>query len=452
MSEVFAISVLVVGAVVLLGIGRAARRVGLPEAVGFGVALCVVGVVAALSRGSWQTWLAGGSGGDRLLTYARVTGLAGMLFITGSRFEFLKVWKARRLAATLVIVSILLLALAIILLRAFGWQEYGPILVTASAFAVVSVWLPAALTRRLRAIDAEVAGAKGAGALLAALAILVIHFFAVFAAIGDARATAAVYLIVTLYEALKLVVFFSFAYFVTSRFLARAEGRISSGRASIAYLLIAALVSVLAVMTSSLPVSLAWAFAAGAIWRRSAAGRRLSESESPIATAVLLSLIFIPVLMQLHGRSLNRWAPLVVFVFAGLIVKFAIIWTSGRAMNLRGREAVQLGGLMLPPGEVAVLLLGYGVTRWAIEAPFYLGLLAFTFLSALLGPFIWHIASRTEDVARSTSNIALSRRQRVGEARGRHEHKLSRQRITNKAERPRTTRGGLVAERFLVKR
>lgn len=452
MSEVFAISVLVVGVVVLLGSGRSARRVGLPEAVGFGAALCVVAFVAALTRGSWQTWLAGGSGGDRLLTYARVTGLAGLLFISGSRFEFPKAREARRLAAGLVIVSIILLALAVILLRAFGWQEYGPILVTALAFAVASVWLPAALTREFRT-DRQVApGAKGAGVLLAALAILVIQFFAVFAAIGGARATAAVYLIVTLYEALKLVVFFSFAYFVTSRFLARAEGRISSRKASIAYLLITALVSVLAVMTSSLPVSLAWAFAAGAIVRRSSGGKRLSENESTIATAVFSSLIFIPVLMQLHGRSLNRWAPLVVFVFAALIVKFAIIWTSGRAMKLRGREAVQLGGLMLAPGELAVLLLGYGVTRWAIEAPFYLGLLAFTFLSALLGPFIWHIASRNEDVARSTSNIPLSGRQRAGEARSAHEHKLSRQRITDRAERLRSTRGGLVAERFLVKR
>jgi hypothetical protein len=49
---------------------------------------------------------------------------------------------------------------------------------------------------------------------------------------------------------------------------------------------------------------------------------------------------------------------------------------------------------MAGPGEVGILLLGFGVTRWAIEPPVYFGILGYALVSSVFIPLVWHFASK----------------------------------------------------------
>jgi Kef-type K+ transport system membrane component KefB len=228
-----------------------------------------------------------------------------------------------------------------------------------------------------------------------ALALLAVYFYDIFAVIRNARAaSSSVYLIVALYELVKLIVLFAFAYFISSRFLARAEGRISTARTTIGFVLIAVLIFALAAITTSQLGALAWAFVAGALWRRSESGKRFSESERPLASAVLISFAFLPVLLQSHGRRLTGFLAVIIAVLAAMVLKWVFVWVVARSGGTSSRDAMRSAAAMVGPGEIAILFLGFGITRWVIDAPVYFGILGYALLSSLLIPLVWRFASK----------------------------------------------------------
>ncbi len=394
------ITTLLIGALALWVMTRLARRTGLPEAVGIGASLCILGAAIAFAPTAWRAWLVSGNTGDRALSFARIAGVAGLLFLSGARGNYSQFSKSSKCHLYVSFAAGLLFALAIAMLAVMGQQDHGAILVTAVVVAGASLWLPGELLRGAKgsAVPAEMA-TSGAPLTLTALAILVVHFYSVLSVIGGRRATIAGFTIVVLYEATKLVVFFSFAYFITTRFVDRAEGRVSTGRMSIAYLLITILFFVLAFLTISQLVALAWAFVAGALWTRSEVGRRFGESSKVSALCLLMSFAFLPALLQTHGRSLTSWKVMALAVILAVAVKFAVIWAAALLQGVRGSGAIRLVAATLTTGEMAVAFLGFAVTRWAIDGPTYFGILAFTFLTLLLGPLVWHFATRREEKA-----------------------------------------------------
>ena len=230
--------------------------------------------------------------------------------------------------------------------------------------------------------------------MFTALAMLAVYFYDIFAVIGHARAaSASVYIIVALYESVKLLVLFAFAYFISTRFLARAEGRISAARTTIGFVLIAILIFALAAITTNQLGAIAWAFVAGALWRRSEIGKRFSESERPLASATLISFVFLPVLLQSHGRRLTGFLALIIAVLAAMVLKWVFVWVGMRAGGTSSRNAMRTAAAMVGPGEVAILFLGFGVTRWAIEPPVYFGILGYALVSIVLTPLVRHFAS-----------------------------------------------------------
>src|SRR5574338_1290595 len=99
-----------------------------------------------------------------------------------------------------------------------------------------------------------------------ACSLLVVDFFDVLSTSSCSSWTLFAYVIVTAYEAVKLFVLFGFAYFISSRFLSRADGRVSNARITIGFVLIAILVFGLILITTNQLPAFAWAFVAGALW------------------------------------------------------------------------------------------------------------------------------------------------------------------------------------------
>ncbi len=380
---------LLIGALALWLMTRLARRIGLPEVVSIAVSLCLIAVAVALAPAAWTAALVSGNTGDKAFSFARIAGVAGLLFLSGARFNYSQFSKPSRLRLYIGVAAVFLFALAIAVPAIMGQQDHGAILITAAVVAGASVWLPGELSRSAKGDSAPFEMAtRGAPLALMELAILVVHFYSILSAIGGRQATIWIYTIVVLYEAVKLIVFFAFVYFVATRFLDRAEGRISTGRMSIAYLLITILIFVLAVLTISQLVALAWAFVAGALWTRSDVGRRFGASSKLSVLCLLMSLAFLPVLLQTHGRNVTSWKVVALAVILAVAAKFATIWAAALVQGVGRAQAVRVSAAMLAPGEIAIAFLGFGVTRWAVDGPTYLGILAFTFLTLLLGPLV----------------------------------------------------------------
>ena len=385
---------LLTGAFLVLAGTRVTRRVGLPGAIGCGVALCIMAVAIGLLPVHWRAWWAGGSWGDRLLIYAGLVGVIGMLFLAGTRFD---VGQARKSFGAMLWIgsfgALLFLAVTL-LLKFFSEQHSESALLLAATVVGSSLWYPGQLLRRYREQDDDLQSEwLRAAVVLSALAMLAVYFFDIFTVAGWARPSVPVYVVVALYEALKLVVLFAFAYFITTRFLARAEGRISRTRTTIAFVLMVSLVFVLAATTTNQLGAFAWAFMAGALWRRTEIGLKFDKSKKPLASAMLISLAFIPLMLQAHGRNLNGWLVLMILflILVGIAVKTVFVWLALKAgaPATPARADMALG--MALPGEMAIVFLGFGMTRWVIEAPVYFGILGYALLSSVLIPLVWHV-------------------------------------------------------------
>jgi len=394
-NEIVPALILLTGALLVLGGTKLSRRFGLPDAVGCGVALCVIAISVGLSPANWRSWWAGGFWGDRLLTSLRMVGLTGMLFLAGTRFNSDHLRRKLLLMLGFAL-SAGVLFVVVILLKLLGWP--GPIVLVAATIIASSLWLPGELSRFDKEDNHLLSDWQAGAVVFTALAMLAVYFYDIFAVIRHARsASTSVYIIVGLYESVKLLVFFAFAYFISTRFLARAEGRISATRTTIGFVLIAALIFGLAAITTNQLGAIAWAFVAGALWRRSEIGTRFSESEKPLASATLISFVFLPVLLQSHGRRLTGFLALIIAVMVAMVLKWIFVSVGMRLVGASSRVAMRLSATMAGPGEVAILFLGFGMTRWLIDAPVFFGMFGYALLSMVLIPLVWHFAPVDRD-------------------------------------------------------
>lgn len=391
-NEVVPALILLTGALLILGGTKLARRFGLPDAFGCGVALCIIAISVWLFPADWREWATGGSRGDRLLTPVRIVGLTGMLFLAGTRFSSGQVLGKFGLMWGFALSAGALFAVVVLVLKLFGGLDSGPIVLVAATIIAGSLWLPGALSRSEKESDDLPSDWQAGAVVFTALAMLAVYFYDIFAVIGHARAaTSLVYIVVAFYESVKLIVLFAFAYFISTRFISRAEGRISAARTTIGFVLIAVLLFALAAVATNQLGAIAWAFVAGALWRSSAIGKRFSESQRPLTSATVISFVFLPVLLQSHGRRLTGLLGLVVAVLAAMVLKSVFVWVGMRLGGTSSRNAMRNSAAMVGPGEVGILLLGFGMTRWAIEAPVYFGILGYALLSSLVTPLVWHI-------------------------------------------------------------
>ena len=392
MNQIAPAVILLTGALLILGGTKLARRFGLPDAFGCGVALCIIAISVWLFPADWRDSGAGGSWGDRLLTSVRIVGLTGMLFLAGTRFNPDQLRRKFGLMLRFALSAGVLFAAVVLLLKLLGWLDSGPIVLLAATIIAGSLWLPGALSRFEKS-DADLASDWQTGAVVfTALAMLAVYFYDIYAVIGHARAaTSLAYLVVALYESVKLIVLFAFAYFISTRFLARAEGRISAARTTIGFVLIAVLLFALAALATTQLGAIAWAFVAGALWRRSAIWKRFGESQRPLASATLISFVFLPVLLQSHGRRLTGFLGLVIAVLAAMFLKWVFVWVGMRLGGTSSRNAMRISAALGGPGEVAILFLGFGMTRWVIDGPVYFGILGYALLSSVLIPLAWQI-------------------------------------------------------------
>lgn len=384
---------LLMGAFLVLAGTRVTRRVGVPGAVGCGVALCIIAISVWLFPANWRAWWAGESWGDRLLTSVRIVGLTGMLFIAGARFNSSQLRSKFGLMLGFALSAGVLFAVVVLLLKLLGWLNSGPIVLVAATIIASSLWLPGELSRSDKEENYLLIEWQAGAVVFAALAMLAVYFYDNFAVLRNPRSGTSVYVIVALYESVKLLVLFAFAYFISSRFLARAEGRISVARTTIGFVLIAILIFALAAITTNQLGALAWAFVAGALWRRSEIGKRFSESERPLASATLISFVFVPVLLQSHGRRLTGFLAPIIAVLLAMVLKWISVWVGIRSVGKSSSDAGRISAAMVGPGEMAILFLGFGMTRWVIDAPVYFGILGYSLVSIVVTPLVWHFAT-----------------------------------------------------------
>jgi Kef-type K+ transport system membrane component KefB len=254
------------------------------------------------------------------------------------------------------------------------------------------LWFPAAF-RTPQTNDQTVASNLPVAIALTVTAMVGAYLAEVLSAIPAARSTATAYVIVILYELVKLAVVFGFAYFIATRFLARAHGRISPVRTNIGFILIAILFFALISLATGTIGSMAWAYVAGALWRKTELGAEFGKRAKPIASAFLLSLVFVSLLLQVHGRQLNFSRGVVLAAALAIALKLFSAWFMLSRDSNEARGSLFVSAAMAFPGEMAVLFLSVAVTRFVIDEPIFFTTLAYAFVSALLIPAFLFVAN-----------------------------------------------------------
>lgn len=394
------------GAVLLLAAARLARGMSLPEGLGSGVALWLAAMAAILVFNRRPAWLTAGVTEDRLLTYARMVGLTGMLFVAGTRFDLRDLRGKADYLLRIGLCGAVLFTGVILGIKFFAHQDSGSVVLLAATVIASSVWYPTETTAAASKSASGWLNDWQLGAIvLSAMAVGAVYFFDIFHALPQRRVSSSAYLVVALYESLKLVLLFASGYFICTRFLARAAGRISTARTTIGFALIAILVFVLSLIVTNQLAAIGWAFLAGALWRSTNPGADFGKTEKPIGSALLLSLAFLSPLLQVHGRSLSGVGMLPIFLFIAVLLKAVLI---GFATRVRGRtplENTKLATVIALPGEAAILLLGFGVTRWPIDSSVYFTLLGYALVSTLAIPVAsWLSTRKAKPAVRLRSN------------------------------------------------
>jgi len=406
MEQIIPITTLLLSALLTSVAARFAQR-RLSGATALSLSLGVVALSLTMLPADWQARLAGGEAGDRLLTFARELGLTGLFFLAGTRFDLKEVWRVRRVSLFVAVTGLFLFSLTAVALLLLG-QDGSAAITAAAAIVGTSVWLPSQLSLFPEKGATAAAPLRGAGAALTLLSLVTLHFYAVFHALSGRAMTRSAWAIVAIYEVVKLAVFFSFAYFVASRFLNRAEGRVSPARMLVGYVLIAVLTFVLAQSLVGQLGALAWAFVAGALLGRSEMWKKVGGSEQPVAVTALLSFALLPLLLQAHGRRLTDIALVIVAVVAALTYKFAAIWVSARVAGASSADAGRIAAATLASGELAVLALGFSVTKWEVGGQLFYGILAYAFVSLLLSPVLWRLSGSFENGSHTRSHKVLA--------------------------------------------
>ena len=395
MQQIIPITTLLLGAMLVSLAARLMQRRNLSGAIALSLSLCGVALGLALIPVNWRMWLAGGETGDRALTFARELGLTGLFFLAGTRFDLKEGWQSRRVSFFVAGAGALLFVTAVIALTLFG-QNRGVAITAAAAIVGASLWLPGQISGSVNKGALAVVAIKGPGVGPAFLSLAVLHFYAVFHALSGRAMTRSAWTVVALYEVVKLVVFFSSAYFAASRFLARVESRVSPARTLIGYVLITVLIFVLALSFVGQLGALVWAFVSGAVLSHSKMGKIVGENDRSVAIAVLLSFAFLPLLLQSHGRRLTDTGLVIIAVVVALISKFSAVWLGARVGGASITDAGRIAATTLASGELAVLVLGFSVTRWEIGGQLFYGILAYAFVSLLLRPALWRLSGSFE--------------------------------------------------------
>lgn len=386
---------LIAALLILLG-GKVARRWGLPEPTGISIALSVVTIGALLAPSHLRDQLLAGDSGERILVFVREIGLTGLFFLAGIRLKLDAPRTARTVSIAVASSGLMLLAAIALLLVKVAGVDWSPAFVIAASIAASSVWLPSQLSSEANNKQSGVSAAAIVAALiLGGALLLVIHLLGAFHEVAGRASSTSAYAIVIAYELAKITLFFAFSWFIATRFLdraAKAGSRLSDTRAAIGYLLIAVLVFVLGRTALGELGALAWSFTAGVLFTRTEVGKR-AASHRPAAAAMFLSLVFLPMFLQPHGRTITRLPLLLGVIIAALIVKFGASAIAARLGGYPARDARLMAASTLGSGEMAVALLAFGLTRWVIDGPEYFAVLFFALLSMIASPIAWRVAT-----------------------------------------------------------
>ncbi|MFY9573126.1 MAG: transglycosylase SLT domain-containing protein [Blastocatellia bacterium] len=399
MIQALLLTTLIIAALLILLGGRVARRMGVPEQTGIGIALAVVTISALLAPSHLREQLPAGGAAERILVFAREIGLTGLFFLAGIRLK-LDAQRAGLRASVAVAASgfMLFVAIAILVVKVTG-ADWSPAIVVGASIAASSVWWPSQLSAEPNDKEPCVSAAGVVAALILAGALmLVVHLAGALQQVAGRASSASAYAIVAAYELAKVTLFFAFAWFIATRFLdraAKASARLSDVRAALGYLLIVVLVFVLGRTALGELGALAWSFMAGALFTRSEIGKRVA-SYRPAAAAMFLSVVFLPMFLQAYGRTVTRLPLLLGVIIAALIVKFAASALAAKLGGYVARDARVMALSTLASGEMAVALLAFGLTRWVIDGPEYFAVLFFALLSMIASPIAWSAATRSQ--------------------------------------------------------
>lgn len=410
-KELIAITTILIGITGLLAGGRLARRRGVPQAARLGLSLLAIFAGFMMLPVEWWTRFASNVEADRAVSFARDAAVVGLLFLAGLQFNGKDVWKARRISLAVVAAGLVVLILLAALLARFAAMETGAALVTAAAIAGTSLWIPGDLSRVSSDNDLIASAAsRGAAAGITFIAMIGLHLYSALGTIPAARLSA--HGVIAAYELVKVAVFFGFAYWVASKFLERAEGRISTARMLAIWLVIFALLVALAVSAIGMLAAYAWSFVAGATLSHSKTASAFSKSITTAAAALPFALIFISILMQSRGRSLSGAFSTMILVFVVLAARFALGLVAARAAGASPREAKMVAAAALCTGETAVIFLSFGLTRWLIEGSAFYAVLISALVSMSLGPILWRAAASDshENDAGRTNRRSKSRK------------------------------------------
>lgn len=393
------LTTLVIAALLILLGGQVARRKGLPEHTGIGIALAVVTIGALLTPSHLREQLLVGDTGERILVFAREIGLTGLFFLAGIRLKLDALRVRRRVSVVVAASGLVLFATIAVLVFKLTGADWSPAIVIGASVAASSVWLPSHLSAEPSDKPSGVSAAGVVAALILAGALmLVVHLLGAFQQVAGRASSTSAYAIIGAYEMVKVTLFFAFAWFIATRFLdraAKASARLSDTRAALGYLLIAVLVFVLGRTALGELGALAWSFMAGALFTRSEMGKRVAGYK-PAAAAMFLSVVFLPMFLQPHGRTVTRLPLLFGVIIAALIVKFAASAIAARLGGYSARDACEMAVSTLASGEMAIALLAFGLTRWVIDGPEYFAVLFFALLSTIASSIARRPATRSQ--------------------------------------------------------
>jgi Kef-type K+ transport system membrane component KefB len=402
-SEITPLLIVLAGAVLLLAAARLARRFGLPEGIGSGIAIVIGAIVIIMLSGRLAS--PAGIAQDRILTYGRMVGLTGLFFLAGTDFDFNELRGKAGYLFRITIIGAVVFAGAILAFRFLSHQDSGPAVLLAAAAVASSLCFSTQVPARSGRTQAQ-SDRQTSVVTLSALAVAAVYFFDIFQSTSLRHPSTTAYVVVAVYEALKLVLLFAFGYFICTRFLARAAGRVSKVRSTIGFALIAILIFALSFIAANQLIAVSWAFFAGTLWR-SSIGAEFSEAEKPVASALFLAFVFLSLPLQLHGRSLTGVNALPIVFLVALVVKAGLVAFTIRSPRTKAaaESAIALG----LPGETAILLLGFGLTRWPIDSAVFFTILGCALASALVIPAVRWLTNRRKTQTARTGSFGTRR-------------------------------------------
>ncbi|HKV39394.1 MAG TPA: lytic transglycosylase domain-containing protein [Blastocatellia bacterium] len=389
---------------------RVAKRIAIPERSSVIWIVCAIGFALLFAPAQWKLRLSGGLAGDRAMVVARYIGASGLLFIAGTRLNLKETWEQRRASALAACAILLGAAVFAIMLNSTSSLSRPELAVAIAAWAGASPWLPGIAKREASRVNAISGGAAVATTLLV---LVLMHLYEALDFLVRRRAPWTAYAAVLAFEAGKIVMFFAAAYFVASTYIRNAGALRDRPRVLIGYLLIAGFVFALGFSMVGPLAALGWCYVVGLLFAHTKAGYQLAQSETLFSSSVLLSLAFISIALQSHGRTAGIPWVLAISAIAAIAFKFAAAWGAVRAAGLENRQSLSVAARIISPGEIAPVVLWLGMAHWLIGGDAYFAVLFFTFLSTSLGEaarLFLAMKTTVTSIPNSGEEVAVKRR------------------------------------------